>query len=190
MKRALLALPILLLAGCAAVTKIAPGETTVGERLVVKLDGAWNQVNVQNMRPAQLWTMEGIYVDQFRLYSGIKDGQAIHPTGGNTSQKSFNFRSNMQPDEIAGLFEGMLTRDGSRFTLARLEPVAFGGLPGFRLEYALIRKADNVQLSGVGYFAVSRGELFAILYMAPRLAFFQRHVGQVEQIARSAQVKE
>jgi hypothetical protein len=94
----------------------------------------------------------------------------------------------MQPDEIVAMFEGMLTRDGSSFKLVKLEPASFGE-KGFRFEYQLIRKVDNVQLSGIGYGSVSKGELFAIVYLAPRLTFFSRHQGRVEQIARDARLK-
>jgi len=95
----------------------------------------------------------------------------------------------MQPDEIVALFEGMLTRDGSEFKLVKLEPAVFGGVKGFRFEYAVTRKTDNVVLLGIGYSAVSKGELFALVYQAPRLTFFSRHKHRVEQIARSARVK-
>lgn len=96
----------------------------------------------------------------------------------------------MQPVEIATLFEGMLTRGGSRFKLVKLEPVTFGGIKGFRFDYSLTRKVDNVQLSGLGYGAVSKGELFAIIYMAPQLAFFPRHVARVDQLSHSARIKD
>ena len=135
--------------------------------------------------------MEGLPIDQLRLYSGLKDGQAIHATAfgsADAQRKTFNFRSGMQPDEIAALFEGMLTRDGSRYKLLKLEPATFGGGKGFRFEYSLTRKIDNVELSGIGYATVNKGELFAIVYQAPRLGFFPRHVGRVEQMARSARV--
>jgi hypothetical protein len=94
----------------------------------------------------------------------------------------------MQPHEIVSMFEGMLTRDGSTFKLTKLEPSPFGGLKGFRFEYILIRKMDNVVLLGVGWGAVSKGELFALLYTAPRLGFYARHAPQVEKIALSAKV--
>ena len=71
----------------------------------------------------------------------------------------------------------------------KLEPVSFGGEKGFRFEYAIVRRVDNAQLSGVGYGVVSKGELFALLYHAPRLAFFPRHKEKVEEIARSARLK-
>ena len=82
----------------------------------------------------------------------------------------------MQPDEIVAMFEGALTRDGSQFKLNKLEPASFGGEKGFRFEYAIDAQGQQRQLSGVGYSVVSKGELFALLYHAPRLAFFPRHL--------------
>jgi len=193
--RVVLALLLLLaLAGCVSVAKVETGEHAVGERMSITLDSAWNKLNLPNGGPAETWTMEGLPVDQLLVYSGIKNDQMIHAepraTGAGATPKSFRFRSNMQPDEIVAMFEGMLTRDGSRFTLVKLEPAPFGGLKGFRFEFSLIRKIDNVQLSGLGYGAVSKGELFAVLYMAPRLAFYARHVAHVEALCRSARIRE
>jgi len=191
MKNLLIAIVLLALSGCVSVgvTKIESGDKKVGERMAVSIDGAWNHVNAPGMGPAETWTMEGLPIDVLLMYSGLKDGQAIHATSGG-SAKSYVFRSGMQPDEIAGLFEGMLTRDGSRYKLVKLEPVTFGGGKGIRFEFSRTRKLDNVELSGIGYATVSKGELFAIVYMAPRLGFFPRHAGRVEQMARSARVSQ
>lgn len=191
MKRLTIACCALALAGCVAMAKVEMGDRAIGERLAVKIEGAWNHLDAPGLGPAQTWTMEGLPVDQLLLYSDVKDGELVHARGGGGGKpKDFAFRAKMQPDEIVAMFEGMLTRDGSSFKLVKLEPAAFGGLKGFRFDYALIRKVDNVVLSGVGWGAVSKGELFAMLYMAPRLAFFSRHAAQVEKIAMSARVKE
>jgi hypothetical protein len=191
MKKLFAAAVLVFLAGCVSVSKIESGDNTVGERLTVHLTGAWNHINAPNLGPAQVWTMEGLPVDQLLVYSGLKDGDAIHAPyrGPGPEKKSFEFRANMEPDQITALFDGMLSRDGSTYKLVKLEPMTFGGTKGFRFEYALTRKVDNVQLSGVGYGAVSRGELFALVYMAPRLAFFARHAPMVEAIAKSARLK-
>lgn len=178
------------LAACATVSKVETGEQKIGERMLVTLEGPWNQVNTPGMGPAQVWTMEGLPIDQLLVYSGIKNEDKVAPAApAGAARKDFVFRSSMQPDEIVALFEGMLTRDGSQFKLARLEPSSFGGDKGFRFEYSLVRRGDNAQLSGVGFGTVSKGELFALLYHAPRLSFFPRHQPRVEQIARSARVK-
>jgi hypothetical protein len=180
---------LLVLSGCVSVTKVETGERAVGERMTVKLEGAWNHIEAPGMGPGRVWTMEGMPVDQLLLYSGVKDGEVVHGVGAG-EKKSFSFRSSMQPDEIVAMFEGMLTRGGASFKLLKLEPVNFGGIKGSRFEFSLTRKLDGTQLSGFGYSSISKGELFAILYMAPRLTFYPRHAPQAEQISRSARVKE
>ena len=191
MKKLAVVFLTLVLAGCVAMAKIETGDHSIGDRLAVKIEGAWNHLDAPGLGPAQTWTMEGLPVDQLLLYSGIKDGELVHASGGSGKRKDFAFRSGMLPDEIVAMFEGMLTRDGSNFKLKKLEPSDFGGIKdGFRFEFTLTRKVSNVVLSGVGWGAVSKGELFAMLYMAPRLVFFARHASQVEEIAMSAKVRD
>jgi hypothetical protein len=83
----------------------------------------------------------------------------------------------------------MLTRDGSSFQLEKLEPAEFLGGTGFRFEYSLNRKVDDVPMRGLAYGTVRKGELFVIHYSAPRLVFFPRYVGRVEGLVRSAQLR-
>lgn len=181
---------VLTLAACASVKKIETGVNPVGDRLSVKVDSSWNHIDFPGIKPAQVWTIEGITVDELLIYSGIRDGQAMHPENPSGSkQKDFVFRSSMQPEEIVSMFEGVLARENSTFKLVRLEPYRFAGRSGFRFEYERIRKFDNVQLRGVGFGAVDNGELFALLYHAPRLTFFPRHVAQVEAMARSVVIR-
>lgn len=185
-----LLLVLLALSGCVSIDKVEKGDRSVGDRLSVKIEGAWNHINAPGMGPAQHWTMEGLLVDQLLLFSGIKDGQAVHAPQPGTEKKTFSFRSSMQPDEIVAMFEGVMTRDGSRFSLVKMEPVTFGGRKGFRFDYTLTRKRDSVLLNGFGYGAVSKGELFAILYQAPRLHFYPMYSARADQISRSATIKE
>jgi len=191
MSKLLTGILVVMLAGCAGpgVKKVESGDQIAGERLLLTLEGPWNHVTAPELGPAQVWTMEGLTIDQLRIYSGIKNEQVIHAPPMGSNRKNFAFRSGMQPDEIVAMFEGMLTRDGSTFKLVKLAPADFGGSKGFRFEYALTRKVDNVQLSGLGFGTVSNGELFVIVYQAPRLAFFPRHQPRVEQMARSARIK-
>lgn len=91
----------------------------------------------------------------------------------------------MQIEEVVAMFEGVLTRDGSTFKLLKLDPYPFGGRKGYRFEYERIGKVDNVQQRGVGFGAIDKGELFALIYQAPRLTFFPRHKDRVDAIAKS-----
>jgi len=177
------------LAGCTSVAKMETGDQTVGGRLAIHLAGPWNHVSGPGIGPAQTWTMEGLPVDQLLIYAGIKDGETIHQPDNSGKRKNFSFRADMQTEDVVAMFEGMLTRDGSVFKLVKLEPMSFGGQKGFRFEFSVTRKIDSVQLSGIGFGTVSKGELFAMLYAAPQLGFFARHQRSVDQMARSAKLK-
>lgn len=181
---------VLLVTACGTVRKIESGAHMLGDRLSVTLDGSWNHLDFPGIKPAQVWTMEGVTVDEFLIYAGIRDGQTMHPENNSASnQRNFVFRSAMQTEEIVSMFEGVLSREGATFRLLKLEPYRFAGRSGFRFEYERVRKVDNVQLRGVAFGAVDKGELFALVYHAPRLTFFPRHLAYVEAIAKNVTLR-
>ncbi|MCX7163037.1 MAG: hypothetical protein NT083_08355 [Rhodocyclales bacterium] len=190
MKKLLVLSLALLLTACASIRKVESGANLVNERLSLNVDGSWNHLDFPGIKPAQVWTMEGITIDELLVYSGIRDGQAMHPESPvGSKQKNFVFRKTMQIEEIVSMLEGVLSRDGSTFKLIKLEPYAFGGRKGFRFEYERIRKIDNVQMRGVGFGAIDKDELFALVYQAPRLTFFPRHQPRIEAIAKTVSIK-
>ena len=178
------------LAGCAHVSKVDTGETLVKNRLAITVVTPWNKFERGQADNTPTWTVEGITVDALQFYVGIKSGELIAPTPTNRKGvQPLTFKAGMQPADVVALYQGLFTRDGSSFTLDKLEPSEFVGTAGFRFEYSLTRKVDDVRLRGVAYGAVRNGELFVINYSAPRLAFFPKYVGQVEALAKSARVK-
>lgn len=188
MKRILLFILFAALAGCASVRKVESGTNMVGTRMQVTIEGPWNHLDFPGIKPAQVWTMEGITVDELMIYSGIRDGEQMHPPGGPKSAVA-TFRKDLSIEKLVSMFEATLSRDGSTVKLTKVQPIDFGGEKGVRFEYERIRKFDNVQQLGFGYAAISNDELFALVYQAPRLTFFPRHRERVEQIARSVAIK-
>jgi hypothetical protein len=178
------------LTGCAAVSHVATGDAVVGNRLALKLDTPWNQFEQGMSTSTPTWTVEGITVDALQFYVGIKDGAPItRVQGSDNGKKPLTFKAAMQPQDIVSLYEALLTRDGSSFQLDKLEPAPFLGGQGFRFEYTLNRKADDVPMRGLAVGAVRNGELFVIQYSAPRLVFFPRYQPRVEALIRSASLK-
>jgi hypothetical protein len=189
-RRALLLGALLLAAGCAQVSKVASGQVTVGGRMVVDADKDWNQFEQTLSDGTPTWTKEGIAVDELKFYVGLKDGALLAPTPSEPKgQPPLVFKSGMQAAEIVALFERRYSRGGSTFTLEKVVPVPFVGGGGYRFEFSSIRKVDDLRLRGVGWFAVRNGELWAITYTAPRLAFFPAGLAEAESVARSARIK-
>jgi hypothetical protein len=181
-----------LLAACAEVpvTAIQTGETRVKGRLAVDVATPWNQFELGEFAKTPTWTNEGITLDALQFWVGIKDGELIAPTPSEPKGlKPLTFKSTMQVAEVVDLYQSLWTRDGSTFTVVRLEPTPFLEGNGFRLEYTRLRKVDDVLLQGVAWGAVRNGELFVISYSAPRLAFYSRYLPRAEAIAKSARVR-
>ncbi|MFM8900267.1 MAG: hypothetical protein ACKOF9_10020 [Burkholderiales bacterium] len=179
----------LTLVGCAMVSKVNTGEIVVRDRMTVTVKDAWNQFEAGMADNAPTWTKEGVAVDALKFYVGIKNGDLIAPTPAGQNAKPLAFQSSMKAAEVSALYQALLTRDGSSFTLEKLEPTSFAGSPGFRFEYSLVRKQDDVRLRGIAVGAVRGGELFLIHYSAPRLAFFPKYAPQVETLIQSARIK-
>lgn len=180
----------LVLAGCAQVTKVASGETVLRNRLSVTVTTPWNQFERGLGDNTPVWTLDGITVDALQFYVALKEGELIAPTPSEPKGlQPLAFKASMQPADIVALYQGLWTRDGSAFTLDKLEPGEFAGTPGFRFEYQLVRKLDDVRLRGVAWATVRNGELFLINYSAPRLGFFPRGIGAVETLVKTARVK-
>lgn len=180
----------LLLAACAApVTQVQVGEVTVGKRLAVNVDAAWNQFGGGLTAGIPTWTMEGVTIDALRFYTDVKDGQTFGPANPPKGRQPVIFRASMQPADIVAMFQSLQTQDGSSFALDKLEPVDFLGGTGFRFEYSAVRKVDEVQLKGVAYGRVRDGELFLVSYTAPRLVFFPRYQPRVESLIRSVSLR-
>jgi hypothetical protein len=177
----------LLLGGCAAVSVVSQGEVVVEKRLVVQADRPWNQF-ASHMTHVPTWTHEGITVDELKFYVGIKDGQVL-PAAPVKNTTPLTFKAKMSPQEVVALFQAMLTRDGSSFQLDKIEPTTFLQSPGFRFDYSLIRKTDDVQMKGSALGVIKDGELFVMHYAAPRLVFFPRYAPVFEKLASTATLR-
>lgn len=187
MKKLLLVFAVLTLSACQTVTKISHGEQVVGGRILVNLEGPWNQFD---RMAVPTWTVDGITVDRLQFFVAVKDGAPLIAGVAETKDKRpLTFRASMPPHEIVTLYQNLLTADGSTFTLDKLETASFLGAPGFRFQFTLIRRVDEVRLTGFGYGAVVNGEFHAILYQAPRLGFFPRYQGQIDKMAQTARLR-
>lgn len=189
MKRVLTLLAAVMIAGCAAFAAVGPGPVTVGDKMTVSLDGKWNRAPSM-FAPAkgEVWTAEGIPVDRLTFFVGLSEGDNLMQVRGAGDKKLPPFRSAMTPSEIVEFYEAYATADGSSFTLQRLEPAPFGGADGFRFEFQVVRKSDELRLAGVGYGALRGGKLYMMVYTAPRIHFFPTYLPRVEAIARSARI--
>jgi hypothetical protein len=193
MKKLLLIALSLIVVGCANIVKVE-GEQVINSKMSVKLPQAWNKINLPgSQQPYELWTQDGVFVDQLRFWAGINNGANLVVAPQKNSQgKALRvpmFTSGMKLDQMASLFEQMYAIDGSAVMLDKVEPASFGAQPGVRVEFSVVVQGSNLQLKGVAWAAEHKGQFYATSYVAPRLSFFPRYLPQVQDIARSAAIK-
>jgi hypothetical protein len=155
----------LVFTGCAQVSQVASGDVVVRNKMTVTIDQPWNKFE---RSPAgdnhPTWTVDGVTVDALKFYVALSDGDLIAATPNEPKgQKALAFKSAMNQQEI-------LSKNG------------------FKATWTGVRKTDNVRLSGVIWATVHNGQLYALTYTAPTLAFFAKNQGAVEKIVASARL--
>jgi hypothetical protein len=200
MKRLLLLVMALVLAACTSMSKME-GEQVVGERLVVHVPGAWNKVvDRAEQPPYDTWTQEGIPLDHLRLWGGVRAGQPLMTKWATYSRAEDakerrvpTFRPGLTPEKLVSLFEELYATAGT-VSITRVEPTVFAGERGVRFEFTLARRADDLNMRGVGWVSVRPDpvwgeELFAATFVAPRLAFYDRLLPMAEAVVKTARVR-
>lgn len=196
MKKILCLLLVVALSACTSIVKVE-GEQVVNSRLSVRVTEAWNKIAPPgSQQPYELWTQEGVTLDQLRIWVAVRPQQALvmapvkaGAAPGAKPARVPTFEAGMQPDQLVSLFEAVYSIDGSMVQMTRIEPDTFAGQRGVRFEFSVTRKEDDVQLSGIGWVAVRNNELFAATFVAPRLYFYGRLQPKAETVIRTAQIK-
>ncbi|WP_257305400.1 hypothetical protein [Geothrix campi] len=185
---------LVVLVGCtkpATWVGLAPGEVVVHERLAVRIDGAWSRLDGLQEPKHDVWTSDGTPLDQLHFHTGIAEGESLVVVKDRPADKPIpRFRKDMQAQDVVELYESFASRDGSVFKLEKLAPARFADEDGFRFEFSRVRKSDEVRMRGVGYGAIHHGELFLMVFEAPRIHYFAKHLPRVEAIAQSAHLRE
>ncbi|MEF8753325.1 MAG: hypothetical protein V5B60_05205 [Accumulibacter sp.] len=189
MSRWLLLLLLTLLAGCAGMAKVGPGEVTVRDSLAVTLDGAWNQYAIGLTRKSEVWTLDGLPLDRLVFFVGIADGEALAELAQRKDRQIPKFRASMRAHEVVEMYEVFATHDGSSFQRLKLAPAPFAGGDGFRFEFSRVRKADELEMRGIGYGAVRAGKLYLLIFEAARSHYYARNVGRFEAVVQSVRIR-
>ena len=195
MKRLALALGLLvILAGCVPPVTwvgLTSGEVVVCEHLKVSNDGNWSLLQGGEPVPKRdIWTSDGISLDQLRFYVGLADGESLVVVKDRPADKPLpRFREAMEAQEVVELYEAFATRDGSVFKLEKLAPARFLEADGFRFDFSRVRKSDDVRTLGVCYGARQKGGWYLMVFEAPRIHYFPKNLPRVEAMAKSAKIQ-
>ena len=190
MRKFIVTLVALFLAACASFfTAVGPGQVTIKERIAVSTNSPWNRYDVSASEFAEMWTTDGLPLDNLWFYAGIPDGEPLKRTHDSRQKKLPKFQATMTPNEVVEMVETYITTDGSTFRLDRLTPLPLAGGQGFRFDFHTLRKHDELELRGVAFATIQREKLYMMLYTAPATFYFQKNLARIEAIAASLTIR-
>lgn len=178
----------LLLSACTTVTQVE-GEQRLGSRMNVQLTDAWNKFAQPSSVPYDVWTQEGIMLDQLRIWAAIKHDQALIAKPASDSQKTPKmpvFKTGLRPDQWVGLLETVYASDGSVVTVDKVEPSMWANTKAVRFEFSMTRKNDDLNFRGVGWATEQDQQFFAAVFTAPRMHFYQQLLPKAESVVKTA----
>jgi glutamine cyclotransferase len=184
-----IAILALLLASCTVFSIVEPGQVTVKDRMTVTVPKPWNRYGSLTSSLSEMWTADGLPLDNLWFYAGVPDGETLRRTHASSDKRLPKFQAAMTPVEVVEMVEGYATLDGSTFRLERLSALTLAGGPGFRFDFRTLRKGDEVELRGTGFGTIRDGKLYMVLFTAPATFYFAKSVAQVESIAGSMTIR-
>jgi len=185
-----LGLAAILLAGCANPRLVKPeGEAEV-DAYKVDPQIEWSRERLGSK--LQIWTVDGVPLEQLRLYSDIEDGDTLFPEPRRPVLRRElehrpKFKGDMRAHDVMDLVAATLAQSGAMDVKANnLRPADFGGRAGFRFDVAL-QSQTGLAYEGLAAGAVTDERLQLILFMAAKRHYFDTYAPVVRRIFESVE---
>jgi hypothetical protein len=182
----------LMLTGCAQMNMVGPGNVTVKNQIAVKLDSRWNQYAGPGANQSyEVWTSEGLLLDQLRFYPGIAVGQQLEvpPAGAKkTDTEVLLVRPGLNAEQIAQLIEATYARQGGLFKTLRLAPAKIMGGDGMRMEFSYVSTQRPAEVRGIAYGLMQNNKLYVMSFYAPKIHYFAKLSASAEAAMQSASI--
>lgn len=152
----------------------------------------WNKAprGLNDIDREENWTLNGPLLDGLTFIGGLENDKRIVQQRRKADRKVPNFRSDMDPQDIAAMIESFYRiRAGStEFRMMGLRPRSFLGRPGFQFDYEHVG-GDEVERSGRAVGAIVDGRFYLALFDAARMHYFPAGLPEFERIVESAKLK-
>jgi hypothetical protein len=177
-------------AACEPYEIVEPGAQPIGDGMTVSKSKPWVHI-VQPFAPDgpdQVWTLDGIGLNALLIYGGVEDGDVLLEAIGGDEDQPPKFARGMDGLELQELIGATVSRvlaGGIAVEMLSLTPAVFMGAPGFETEFAY-PTVGGLEMRGYASGANIEGELYLVIFVAPRIHYFEKDVAEVREIAASA----
>jgi hypothetical protein len=159
--------------------------------LLVKPASAWNRSSARPSRRSEVWTRDGINLNELSFYGAIAGGEPLFRQGWTEqSGKLPLFRADMLPTDLAEFFESSnrLILQSSLFKMGKIEPATLGPHAGVRFGYSYATQGDDIDRRGEAVAAIVDGKLYMVNFIAPALHYFDANIREVRAMVAGATI--
>ncbi|QCB38966.1 hypothetical protein E5554_14730 [Sphingobium sp. PAMC28499] len=187
--RLIIATAILMLTASSALGNalISPGPRAgiAKSRLSATPDGEWNRLSRKDGKNVELWTLDGDSLNKVSFFGGVPVGEPLLRENDKKNRPLPRVTANMLITDIPALLETTYRSQFSvnQMEIADQEPALLAGNKGIRFTYAFTRADDEVQRKGEGIGAIVNGQLYLVIYEAPKLYYFDKDVDKFRKLA-------
>jgi hypothetical protein len=155
--------------------KVTPGEE-------------WNRGSARPIPKGELWTLDGVTLNQLYFVSGLVPGETLYRDGLKKDRPLPRMVGAMQLTDIPEFFESSnrLVLNTSVFQVTATEPTRFGGHDGVRFRYEYAIQNSTLTVKGEAVATIADNKLYLISFAAPSLFYFDRDRAKAEAIMASA----
>jgi hypothetical protein len=170
---------------------LANEEVNVGKSdLVVIPKANWNRWTSRPSQVGEIWTLDGVRLNELSFFAGISDGDTLYYDSGNYDKSMPTFDSDMLQTEIVNFFEASnrLALDSSQFEVKKVEPAKLAGHDAVRFSYRYAAQGEGIMRSGEAVAAKIDKKLYLVNFVAPEIYYFGREIDSIRQIVASAKI--
>jgi hypothetical protein len=155
--------------------------------LEITPQGDWNRWSASPSKRGEIWTIDGLSLNELTVFGGILNGEAIYRETDKKDNPLPKFKSDMLPPDLVELFEAStrIVLQTSIFEVSEVEPAKLDGKDAVRFTYKYAVENDQLIRKGEAVAAVVDGRLYLINFVAPEIHYFDRDVENFHDMAAS-----
>lgn len=180
-----------MLAACAQVTLLKPGNIKIADVFTVQTVIDWNRLPPSN--GLENWTLDGTNLQVLVFNTGIEEGENLARKTGSDEGPDARFKNmpkfkkGMNALDISEMYVATFTQYGhSNVRASGLRKSDFGGRDGFYFEMDYSDK-EGLERRAIVQGSVANGRLNVIVYAAAKLHYFARDHERARNIIKSVQ---
>jgi hypothetical protein len=149
----------------------------------------WNRIDRRPGSDAERWTLDGELLNDVLFFGELQDEDTLFREVDRRNSPMPEFSDTMLLIDVPDFYETSLriTKGLSSFEVLSVEPMDFLGERGVRFEFETLG-SDDIRRKGIAVAAIVGRKLFMMTYEAPKVFFYERNLGDFEQLVQSARL--